>query len=290
MSWQAAKDWVASTFGKTILGAAAYVGAITVILKAVGREQWLVPALIASAAAAVLLGCAWIVSNPPDRVALTIDEPPPLFSRGRRTAAGVLMPMILVVASILVCATKPRPPVAAVRDLLTRMHTARTSLQRGDANAIEIYRRYAEARRLAGRAFWTDPEIVPNVQAHEIVRQNAVLADLIGEPIVPSALAADATWAPDDIERHLTVVLNRCREADRERERILALRSGDTTPFEKARELNERLCRYWELVLGEPDTYLTAGGGATFRAADQHLTQSLPSLEKKGHSCFAEWF
>jgi hypothetical protein len=291
----AVRDWLAGTVGKAILGTAFYIGAISTILKAMDRGHLLLPALVATAALAALFACTWVVSNPRDHSQLVIDDtPPPLFTGRARIAAAVAIPLIGVAGMAGVCATKSAPPIAAARDLLDRLHAKRVAMRENEGNALVVYERYAEARRKGGRLFWEDPFVAPQAQTKNVVSHNRLLAAAVDEPLVPAALAptsgaADLSWVPRRLQDDLNLVVARCRSADDERQKIIELQTRDVTDFENARELNERLCRYWELILGAPQTYLTTGG-ANYAVAERRVVRSLPYMEKEGASCFRAWF
>jgi hypothetical protein len=291
----ALRDWLAGTIGKAILGTALYIGAISAILQAVDRGHLLLPALVATAALAALFACVWVVSNPRDRSQLVINHtPPPLFTGRARIVAAVAIPLVGVAGMAGVCATKPAPPIAAARDLLDRLHAARVAMRENEGNALVVYERYAEARRKGGRLFWDDPFLAPQAQTANVVSHNRLLASAVGEPLVPAALAptsgaADLSWVPSRLRDDLNLVVARCRAADDERQKIIELRTRDVTDFETARELNERLCRYWELILGAPQTYLTTGS-ANYTIAERRVVRSRPYMEKEGTSCFRAWF
>jgi hypothetical protein len=241
--------------------------------------------LTATITVAALLACIRVVSNPRTQELVVTGSPPPIYSLGARRAAAIAIPFVALAGLAGICATKPAPPAGAVREFLDRLHARQAAMRKNDDNVLDVYRRYAEARRQGGRLFWDDPAVAPQAQVEFVENHNRLLAAYVDEPIVPATLT-DVAWVPAKVRPDLERVLARCRAADDERMKIRELqgRAGDNH-----RDLNERLCRYWELVLGEPQTYLVTEG-SRFKAADTNVTNALPDIEKEGASCFHGWF
>jgi hypothetical protein len=72
-----------------------------------------------------------------------------------------------------------------------------------------------------------------------------------------------------DLAQSLKVFIEHFIKADRVRDRVRVLQErGSLGDFDNAKVLNQEICRYWELVLGDQRTNLTDDDLDKVRAAE----------------------
>lgn len=278
-------DRVNRWFLRWFLALGTYIGGVYALLKPFGRDDYFFAVAAGGAAAMLLIACIWIATDPKQTV---LGQTSSLFSPRMSGAATVAAPLVILIGAVAVIKLIPSPPAPPLADLETffrNLDAARHEMTDDRDVRVTIYRRYLAARKRAGAAFWNDVNVATAVPTADVIDHNMRLAPAVQPRLLPPSLAGEPPWARDAaLKSNLAVVLEHVQKADAVAADLHnRLTQEAAATFPNAQLLNENLCRYWELVLGTHETYLTADDRGAFPTAERALRAWLARAKQGGH-------
>jgi hypothetical protein len=294
--------WLKDHFFASILSIAAVIGAVQSIIKIFNvPEPYLVPTLLGLLFVGVGLFCLWLASDPkratPDKTktdrgkdkSAQQKEPASQFSPRVRRLAMLAVPVNVILGTLIVIATSPSTPrlIPVIRTFIANIDSARSNFA-SDPAAMTLYQSYRDARAAAhGEGFWTDIDLAMAVKVANVADHNHILqADIKGH-IVPPQLTADSGrssiafgWVKDKkLESDLSFLTKYFMHADEVGDQVDSFRRGNLGDYENAKEFNQQICTYWELVLGDGKTVLTSTDTNKLRSAERSVRDWLRTKE-----------
>jgi hypothetical protein len=183
-----------------------------------------------------------------DASEIVLLPPRPRGFRRAVTAAAVAL-ALLILGVVGAWAYARWSSAAELRRALAELETRRTSMSSNDAPR-RIYAKYHRARRMQGALFWSDPDLAgrgtPNgIGTSDVRDHNLLLRSALGA----RQLRVDPTGSMPALRRYFGAVDEALAEA----------KAATGEGIYDQMSMNDKLCRYWELVLCEREeqTYLT---------------------------------
>jgi len=249
--------WLRQNKAISLISSTGVIAGVEIVAKWVHFEgftlspSYLLPVLMGLAFLGSTLFCIWACTDP--QIDGADKSAGPRFSSRARIIAKILAAPLVVcgIGAVYFTLPEPRVPVAELKSLLTAVDGQATRLMSA-GKTYTAYQSYQEARKRDPSGFWVDPDSFEIVATLDQDNSNFKAAISGDTRFVSPELAQ---WRGDGETNGLdlkdvAVTIAHYSQADELFNKIANFRPQN---HEDQKELNERLCRYWDLVLlGDP--------------------------------------